>query len=299
MQETTSFLPEYNVYYERIAPSGDPKGTIVLVHGGAHSGSCYKVTPDGRPGWAYDFAEAGYEVYVLDWPGVGRSGYIDPSKLTGAYVVEAIASLLELIGKKATLFTHSMSGAYGWRLLESKSAQYIERVIAIAPAPMGNIQAVPEIISKSVGHVEAALGPIKYNLSLTDVFTCSKEWCQRKMIGSSKLFPQDSFENYFASVLAIPPRLIYERLNIESSQLKVSEDALKDCKTKVFIVTGTDDADHPQDLDRKVHDFLIQAGVDSRFIWLGDKNILGNGHMIMQETNSKNVSDLIITQLLN
>jgi pimeloyl-ACP methyl ester carboxylesterase len=30
-------------------------------------------TPDGRPGWAYDFVNMGYTVYVMDLPGRGRS----------------------------------------------------------------------------------------------------------------------------------------------------------------------------------------------------------------------------------
>jgi pimeloyl-ACP methyl ester carboxylesterase len=33
-------------------------------------------TPDGRPGWAYDFVNQGYTVYMMDFPGLGRSGFI-------------------------------------------------------------------------------------------------------------------------------------------------------------------------------------------------------------------------------
>ncbi len=33
-------------------------------------------TPDGRPGWAYDFVNQGYTVYMMDFPGSGRAGYI-------------------------------------------------------------------------------------------------------------------------------------------------------------------------------------------------------------------------------
>src|SRR5216684_6693629 len=33
-------------------------------------------TPDGRPGWAYDFVNQGYTVYMMDFPATGRSAYV-------------------------------------------------------------------------------------------------------------------------------------------------------------------------------------------------------------------------------
>jgi len=33
-------------------------------------------TPDGRPGWAYDFVNEGYTIYMMDFPMMGRSGFI-------------------------------------------------------------------------------------------------------------------------------------------------------------------------------------------------------------------------------
>lgn len=33
-------------------------------------------TPDGRAGWAYDFVNRGYTVYMMDFPGHGRSAFI-------------------------------------------------------------------------------------------------------------------------------------------------------------------------------------------------------------------------------
>jgi pimeloyl-ACP methyl ester carboxylesterase len=44
-----------------------------MVHGGTMSGTNYTGTPDGREGWAQDFARAGYAVYVVDQVGKGRS----------------------------------------------------------------------------------------------------------------------------------------------------------------------------------------------------------------------------------
>lgn len=48
---------------------------VVLVHGGALQGMEWLDTPDGRPGWAQRFVEAGYATFVVDRPGQGRSPY--------------------------------------------------------------------------------------------------------------------------------------------------------------------------------------------------------------------------------
>jgi pimeloyl-ACP methyl ester carboxylesterase len=49
---------------------------LVIVHGGHQSSVNFETTPDGRPGWAHDFAEAGYAVYLMDQPGMGRSAFL-------------------------------------------------------------------------------------------------------------------------------------------------------------------------------------------------------------------------------
>lgn len=50
---------------------------IVFVQGGGGQTQVASIqTPDGRPGWAYDFLNAGYTVYMVDAPGEGRSPYI-------------------------------------------------------------------------------------------------------------------------------------------------------------------------------------------------------------------------------
>ena len=50
---------------------------IVFITGGGGQGAYALLqTPDGRPGWAYDFVRQGYTVYMIDDPGSGRSPYV-------------------------------------------------------------------------------------------------------------------------------------------------------------------------------------------------------------------------------
>ncbi|MDH0746984.1 NAD(P)-binding domain-containing protein [Pseudomonas sp. GD03842] len=48
---------------------------VVLVHGGTLQSTEWLDTPDGRPGWAQRFVEAGFVVFRVDRPGHGRSPY--------------------------------------------------------------------------------------------------------------------------------------------------------------------------------------------------------------------------------
>jgi pimeloyl-ACP methyl ester carboxylesterase len=53
------------------------KYPIVFVQaGGGETNVALLMTPDGRPGWAYDFVNRGYTIYMLDLPARGRSAYV-------------------------------------------------------------------------------------------------------------------------------------------------------------------------------------------------------------------------------
>ncbi|WP_199433596.1 alpha/beta fold hydrolase [Qaidamihabitans albus] len=56
-------------------PTVTRRHPLVLVHGGGGQGTDWTGTPDGRPGWATRFVEAGFAVYVVDRCGHGRSPY--------------------------------------------------------------------------------------------------------------------------------------------------------------------------------------------------------------------------------
>lgn len=83
------------VYADRLtsAPMTE-KPQVVMLHGGGHSGACYLLTADNRPGWAYRFASAGYSVWLPDWPGCGRSGDVPFADLTGERVCAALGAVL-------------------------------------------------------------------------------------------------------------------------------------------------------------------------------------------------------------
>jgi pimeloyl-ACP methyl ester carboxylesterase len=53
-----------------------PYPILFVEAGGGQTDLALLQTPDGRPGWAYDFVNQGYTIYMMDFPGRGRAGYI-------------------------------------------------------------------------------------------------------------------------------------------------------------------------------------------------------------------------------
>jgi pimeloyl-ACP methyl ester carboxylesterase len=65
------------MYVEVMVPKQiKQKYPIVFFHGNGQSGTVWKQTPDGRPGWAYYLINQGYVVYMVDYPARGRSPYV-------------------------------------------------------------------------------------------------------------------------------------------------------------------------------------------------------------------------------
>jgi len=53
-----------------------PFPVLFIQAGGGQTSVGLLQTPDGRPGWAYDFVNQGYTIYMMDFPGRGRSAFI-------------------------------------------------------------------------------------------------------------------------------------------------------------------------------------------------------------------------------
>jgi pimeloyl-ACP methyl ester carboxylesterase len=49
---------------------------LFIQAGGGETNVALLQTPDGRPGWAYDFVNRGYTVYMMDLPARGRSAFV-------------------------------------------------------------------------------------------------------------------------------------------------------------------------------------------------------------------------------
>lgn len=286
------------IYFDQFLPSVDSgRPHVVMVHGGSHTGSCYLLTADGRPGWAYRFADAGFPVTVPDWPGHGRSGGALLDVVTGELVSEALAALVRGLRAPTVLLTHSMGAAFGWRVAEVCRDQVVH-VIAVAPAAPGNAAARSSVRREDDAVVEVDTPTRTVSIPKRHRSRASLQMIKTKLVGSSSQFPVGALESYANLVSPTAARLVYERLNVEGSQLHVDDPRrLEDIP--ITIVTGGDDIDHPEHVDRALAEWWTAQGVPTSFVWLPSLGIEGNGHMLMIESNSDQVADLLMSRLLS
>jgi pimeloyl-ACP methyl ester carboxylesterase len=158
---------------------------LVLIHGGVHTGVCWSTTPDGAPGWAPFLAGLGWPVYVVDWPGVGRSGS-PPDHLTMGPIVEALLALLERIGP-AALIGHSIGAALSFKVAD-RSPERVLAIAALTPGPIGNV---------------AFPFPLK---PLDALVRFGAAEAQRFFITSER-FPAEAAEQYLSSLVAMSPSI--------------------------------------------------------------------------------------------
>jgi pimeloyl-ACP methyl ester carboxylesterase len=290
-------IAEPPTYYEVFSPAaGSDKPPVMMIHGGAHSGACYLATPDGRPGWAHRFIAAGYSVTVPDWPGRGRSGHIAPEAMTGMTIVTGLGAVLARIGRPAIVMTHSMSGAYGWKLVELYG-RHIDKLVAVAPGPPGNIQPPAEILAETPDAITVrSPSGAAVSLAREGMSPVERSFVEQKLVGASTLFPREVIEHYAESLNPIPPRLLMERRNVRGSQLRV-DDAAAFRGKPILVVTGTDDSEHPRHIDEPIVDWLNANCARAEYIYLGDRGMIGNGHMLMLERNSDEIARLILDWL--
>jgi pimeloyl-ACP methyl ester carboxylesterase len=253
------------------------------------------MTADERPGWAYRFARRGYPVIVPDWPGHGRSGSLNLDELTGEMVCQGLASMISDLPGSVVLVNHSMGAALGWRIAELCGDQ-VTAIIGVAPGPPGNIQPAPEIISETEETVILRTPFRTLTLKKRGAIYPDRLFVETKLIGSSQQFPRERIDAYASLLTPVGSRLLYERLNVRTSQVRIHNTAFLADKP-VMIVTGGNDLEHPRPVDEALGTWLTERGAATRLVWLPDHNIDGNGHVMMMERNSDQIADFALDWL--
>ncbi|SFJ38320.1 Lysophospholipase, alpha-beta hydrolase superfamily [Amycolatopsis sacchari] len=243
---------------------------LVLVHGGGGQRTDWTGTPDGRPGWATRFVEAGFAVYVVDRCGHGRSPYHpdvigpmgaqipyeavenlfasenttwDYDQLTAAMGplpadlalsqrldADRLARLLDRTGP-AVLVTHSAGGPVGWLATDARP----DLVVAIAAIePMG-----PPFVDFP------GMGPLTWGLTSAEI----------------------TYDPPAATPEEVPGRRIPALAG-----------------KPVVVVTGG--ASAFAGFAQEMVEFLTTAGAHAERLHLPDHGITGNGHGLVFETNS-------------
>ena len=129
-------------------------------------------------------------------------------------------------------------------------------------------------------------------LDRTAAFVPERAFTARKLAGDGPQFPTEALDRYHASLVAIPPLLIQQRLNVGGSQLRV-EDFRHYAGKPVLVVTGDHDVDHPRALDEAIVTWLAAHGARAEYWFLPARGIVGNGHMMMLEKNNLQIAKVL------
>ena len=283
---------ENPIYVDHI-PAGHStaaKAPIVMLHGAFHTGSTYLTTPDGREGWAPYLASCGHDIYVVDWPGHGRSpSNANFATLSTEKIARSIAVLVDEIGP-AIILAHSAGGPLAWWIADNFSNK-VAAIVGIAPGPPANIQkALPEDPeSIEALRFDQSLGCPVYS-TLDKPAYVNLDFI-RSFWANGARFPQEAVESYSKSIVGESAKLLNERFNIGGEGVKLSGPGIVS-QRPILIVTGDSDLRHSKEVDGAVAQYF-----GAEFLWLADKGILGNGHMLMIEDNSAEIASLIAAWL--
>lgn len=275
------------MYYE-VLGEGRP---IVFIHGGGASGASFRATPDGRPGWADRLAARGFECWVTDWPGCGRSGGRDVLTIRYEDLVDGYARLLALVGTPTTIVCHSMSGAVTWKLVERG---LVERVVAVAASYPGNIQPPGETISDDgrLARIRFVASGVEFEVDRDRLSYYSDAYVFDQGIAGSRRFPTEHLEGFRASLLGLPPLTLLQRLGAEGGLPKIERtEAFRGVAVHYF--TGTEDPAHTPEIEEKTIELLSGWGAEAHLYWLE-----GNGHFLFLEDNSDQILDQVVNDAL-
>ena len=125
---------------------------LVLVHGGAMQGTEWLDTPDGRPGWAQRFVEAGYAVFIVDRPTQGRSP-LSPEIVGEIGPAFAYEEGEEVFFPAKTLKEHTQ-----WLFKADDAAAFDSFVAAFGPLPK-EIEAWQALDQKRLAALLDKIGP--------------------------------------------------------------------------------------------------------------------------------------------
>jgi len=117
--------------------------SMVLMHGGGQTGNNFESTPDGRPGWVYYFLKKGFATYNIDYPCMGRSGFVaECPSISGRDVVQAGVQLLDRIQTPTLLLAWSTSGSFITGMADQRP-QKVKALILVEGSEVGNTMDQP------------------------------------------------------------------------------------------------------------------------------------------------------------
>ena len=310
------------------------KYPIVFVQaGGGQTNVALLMTPDGRPGWAYDFVNNGYTVYMLDLPAYGRSAYVPG--VDGGLLPPRTGSLMEEVwsGGRPPATPESTwpqwtkhtqwpgegptKGKMGDPIFDyySKTDTQTPTGADLPQVAVDDITELLDLIGKPVilllhsgvapdGWNAADLRPkLVKGIVAAEPVAPPIEEAERGRSGPGRLWGLSNFPMHYDPPITDPAELHPVR------QEKADGPGLIPCWVQqepahklvnlegipVLNVAGEASYHHPY--SHCTAKWLNQAGVKTTYVNLEDVGLTGNGHQFMSEKNSAEIAKYFMTWL--
>jgi pimeloyl-ACP methyl ester carboxylesterase len=290
--------PVSGLYYELLGPRHDDEPPLLFIPGGGATGACFRATPDGRLGWADRLADRGYECWLTDWPGMGRSGNRNGLEIEYADVVDGYLRLLrEVIRRPAVVVCHSMGGATTWQLVQHEPA-LVRGVVSVAGAYPANVAPRSEVLEDDgdVARIRFADTGVELTVDRRVMNLYGDAYIYEQGIATSTRFPREHVDRLRAGLVGLPPRMLLQRLGVLEGMPVVDEPAGFRGKP-IRLLTGGEDPAHTREIEERTVGLLRDWGADAELIWLPDLGIHGNGHFLFAEENSDELLEILVGAL--
>jgi len=267
---------------------------LVMIHGGGGQGTDWMQTPDGRDGWSDYFVADGWDVYVVDRPGHGRS-QSNPSCRDGKVGVANSAIISRLATSDATVWpggapTPTNAAVVGWTA-SSATAPYCGDVVAaekisalldeIGPAILlahsaggGSTFRVPELNAKKV------VGIVAFEAALSNPAAPGFNNAP-PVIASWKTEP--ALPQSFASVDHGGCQMQGEKPSKLVNFAKVP-----------IVLVGSEKGLSNLDALKCQASVWQQAGVQASYVYLPDRGLKGGGHFAMAQLDNAKYAKVFV-----
>jgi pimeloyl-ACP methyl ester carboxylesterase len=296
---------------------------IVFMHGNGQTGVGFMQTPDGRPGWAYDFIDMGYVVYVQDYPARGRSQYVPHiDGDLGMRSVATVEAIFTATGERANYPRADLQTQWpGTGLMgDPVMDHYMRSQVQYLTANQDQLTidanvALLDMIGEPVILLTHSQGG-RFGWIIAD----QRPYLVKAIVTSEPAAPPihgvDSTNIEYRTTGGLPwgvsnVPITYDPLITEASELEVELQAQAEgpdliaCYqqqeparqlinlTEIPVLFITGEGSYHRIYDHCLANWLNQAGVETEYVRLEDAGIYGNGHMMMLEENSLEIAEYI------
>jgi len=267
---------------------------LVMIHGGGGQGTDWLQTPDGRDGWADYFVADGWDVYVVDRPGHGRS-QSNPSCREGKVGVANSALISRLATSDSSVWpggapTPTNAGVVGWTASSSTAPYCGDALAAQTISALLNETGPAILLAHSAGGGSTFRVPDLNAKNVVGIVAF-------EAAGSNPVAPGFNNTPPLIATWKTDPVLPQTFAPVDHGGCPMQGDApskLVNFAHVPIILVGSEKGLSTPDALKCQVSVWQQAGVDASYVYLPDRGLKGGGHFAMAQLDNAKYAKVFI-----